>query len=327
MNSSSVVSRGLGCAALVLASAAGVQASIASLTGNAGGRLDQGSITIGQNQTGTVPIPTVGDSGVVEAANTHLYAAGINGANLPLGTIGVGSGVLGASNAPSSGASFRMLSTGVVTYIDELVVTSATLPAGTPVQIQFSYQVAWSASAASSFPMGGDSIFGRSSITASSLVTSFTSAGANLDSFNLSAGDNRSFLDTGTGATITNGLFQGTQHVDMLINAQVGGVIQFSAVLDADTVAEVFPPGGVDNQTAEAFASAGLAFGASPMSVALGGVGDVSLLSTLQNAPFSPASAANPSNAEAGRLAIPTPGSAALVLLAPIAMCWRRREF
>jgi len=131
------------CAGVLLSCGEGARAGVDPfLNGDAGGRLERSDITFAENQTGVVPIAPVSSSGVFEIMNTHLYAAGVNAADLPAGGLGGASAALGASNLPEDGFSYTMISTGTAAYFDQLSVISSSLPDGTAVTISFAYHVA-----------------------------------------------------------------------------------------------------------------------------------------------------------------------------------------
>ncbi len=320
-------------AVVLLCSGAEAPASVL-LQGTASGRLTKSDITISPvADSGPVALPDDGSTGVYERTNGHLHAAGIAGSNLTNNAIGSAAGSLGASIANPgdiSASRYGMTASGDALFQDELTVTHPTLPIGTPVTVQFSYQVAFSIDAQSSLGFGaGDS--DNRGLARANVSSNVSSVGLSIyDSFYMSSGDNAALINTDTGTTIYSGLFSGTQHVDMLLDTEVGAAIQFSMDTDADAIADVEPKyvsGSWVNHTASATALIGLAVGASPVVTEEETADGFELISTRYGGAFPPASAANAAAAAAAMPANPVPEPATVLLMAlGAAAVMRRRQ-
>jgi len=119
--------------AFVMLVAAVDAAAVVKLEARASGRLQYCCwVTLGEDES-LEALPDDGSTGVHEAQNTTLHAAGEFQSTLSIPAIGGYSAVLGASDYPTTGRHYAMTGGDYVLYQDELTVTSSTLPTGTPV--------------------------------------------------------------------------------------------------------------------------------------------------------------------------------------------------
>lgn len=278
--------------ALVVLSISSNALALVAMRGTAIARLSRGISTIATSDSGVLDLGDDDTTGVFDITNPHLFGAGIASSHLSVGAISSAAGSLGASDFPNSGSTFQALGSGDADYFDELLVTSSTLADGTPVTIMFSYHVAFNVFGESSFgPNGGNNnrALIRANITAQMRSQGFT--GADIEIVALLANDHRFVIDTGSDTTISTGLFTGAQHVDVMVNAEVGGTILFSATTDADAIVNMAPFNNM-NQTASATCQIGYAFGASGLTAAAG-ANDISIMSSRTGQTFPDASNAN----------------------------------
>lgn len=308
----------------VFACVSGAQ-GVVVVQGDASARLVRGgSVTFGESETGVVPLPNDGTTGVAQITNTHLFASAEGVSHLTGAAMGAGASALGASNLPADGLLYQAAGFGNSRYQDELTVTSATLATGTPVVVQFSFHLAHAIDATSSVLDGGNTLHGRASASMTATMTSSDFASGTIDSQTLADADNNAVIDTGFSINSAKGLFGGGHHVDVLLNATIGATIQFSLILDTDAVIDVAPAFGV-NQTASGAVSMGIAFGATGLAPARA-VGEVRVMSARLGGEFPDASMADATHAMVAMPMVPAPaGSAGLALGIAVGAGSRRR--
>ncbi|MDJ0849495.1 MAG: hypothetical protein QNK04_14075 [Myxococcota bacterium] len=231
---------------------------------------------------------------------------------LSTGQLGSAAGFDAVSNFPIDGRLFGSFGGTSATVFDDVTVTSASLPNGTAVDVRFVFQLAFSAGAASSQANSNVNATSRMDVVS-------TAAGVS----GLKADDNRYFDRTETGTFIQNGIFTGDHRAEYTIATTVGSTFAFAVAIDADAFGEVAYQFEA-NQTASGWSTLGLAFGGEVVGA------DAALASALLGgAPFPPASAVGPAQADAALPAnpfdLPEPGLQAPVALATLLGLQRRR--
>ncbi|MEM9177166.1 MAG: hypothetical protein AAGC67_18285, partial [Myxococcota bacterium] len=143
---------------LALALVATSEASAAALFSEvATARIMSGNVTLTDDTvSGFAPGP-VGSTGLVEANGADIVpetppvdAAAITDHDLPNGALGVSTGFDATSNGPNDTRSYFAYAGGSATWFDDLTVTSTTLPVGTPVNVRFVFDLAFTADATTS---------------------------------------------------------------------------------------------------------------------------------------------------------------------------------
>lgn len=254
------------------------------------------------------------------AQNTHLKTAAVGKSTLSHGAIGAASAWIGASVIdfpPSGGTNWNLFAGAHTRFIDDIEVTSASLPVGTEVPILFSLHVSSSINAAHSALPGGSNnrAFVRQMIDAGTV-------GPGGNRFDVEAEDNNAFRDTtGSVPNQNNGLLNpNTPHLDYLFDAKVGDTLTFFVLIDSDVIGNLSPitvstnPVVLDNATGQALGSIGVAFGASPINPDMSPNTDVILMSQQFGGPFSPSSSASAANAALGEPANPIPEPSSLLI-------------
>ena len=321
---------GLACLAVVLVSEAGaaeVLASASARWGSSSSTFEQQSvsgITLGLNDT----------TGVLAVDSGAIQAAGVATSTLASNSIGAASAWAGTSvlTTPNSGPVRTTFATGRIEFDDTLLVESAILPDGTPVQISFALAVAGSLSASHSLAQGGQRNQARSVLSVQGSVTPV--GGSVSTSEFISDSDNVAFLGT-DGSILSNAvglLDPGTPTLNFNIDTEVGATLRFIIRLTADVFGGASPASQgpfdpLENQNGAASAQLGLAFGATA------GNGQVQLASELYAGAFPLASQATVANALLGQPASPVviPLPPALYLFATalaglLSRGWRRAD-
>jgi hypothetical protein len=289
--------------ALVMLVAAVDAAAVVKLEARASGRLQYCCTVTFADDTVLVALPDDGSTGVHEAQNTTLHAAGEFQSALSTPAIGGYSAVLGASDHPETGRHYSMIGGDYVLYQDELTVTSSTLATGTPVTVQFSYALAHTVAAQNSAPTNDSSNYGLARATFTTNVSSYQTG----DSFFMSTGDHNHIIYTVTPSDTAAGIFTGSNQVDAFLDSEVGDTIQLSVSVDCDSIAHVTPFGNpLQNAVGSASCGVATAFGATGVQSSASMVGPLAAdevvieSARLSGAAFPPASAATVANAAAG---------------------------
>lgn len=283
-------------------------------------RIRSGSTTDAISPSPPSPPARTDSTGFLEANGSTIVppppidAGAISEYDLPNGNLGTAAGFLGASNFPVDSRTWDPYGGASASYFDELTVTSATLPTGTPVTVRFAFALAYTADAVST----------ANEAVASADLTS-TAAGVS----GIIAADNR-YLDLLETATfIENGIFLPPGTADCAIQTTVGATFNFAIALDASSYGSVYvtgPPGSEANAASNGWMSVGLCFGGEVVGA------DAQLVSGLLGGPFPAAGAVNPMAAEAAippnPLEVPEPGAGSMLLAgtALLAMLARARR-
>lgn len=316
-----LVLAGVGIAALSIAPANTSAAVI--LTSNTGVSYGSGNVTKGSDgANGTLP-----HDGSISAQvqNTHLLVSATGASNLSNKAIGSACGYLGASviDHPQGGTKWWLGGSGSVMFRDLITVESATLPAGSPVQVQFSIHVSSSLLVTHTITPGGDAW----AMAFIDMGISVTNRGA--ASFALDASQHRAIRDNADPTSNENVgvLNPNTPHLDVPFDAQVGDIIALYLEAEARTSGELSPitvstnPLVLDNAVSSAKASVGLAFGGTSLTAG------VTLNSEEYAGEFPSAAFANAANAAAGSpTIIPEPATLTLLVLGGVALLPRRRN-
>ncbi|MCR9096615.1 MAG: hypothetical protein NXI30_20525 [bacterium] len=247
-----------------------------------------GNVTLTDDSvSGFAPGP-VGSTGLVEANGANIVpemplidSGAITDHDLPIGALGVSGGFDSISNGPGDNRIFDSGGGASVSWFDDLTVTSSTLPFGTPVDVRFVVDLAYTASAQSSLSLA----------TASADCTS-TAAGVQ----GIVPADNRYFDSLEFGIFIQNGLFLPPYQAEYTISTTVGAVFPFGFACDVSSFGEVFPTGPPNNRinnTASGWSALGVAIGAEVVGA------DAELVSGLIGGPFPAVSASGPAAAQA----------------------------
>jgi hypothetical protein len=295
-----IIKRILFLSVLTLALSTGESVAI-ELTSSANSRFGSGNTTLGSAGVSGFNLPDDGTTGVQLAINSNLAVAAIGSANLSSNAVGAASAWIGASviDAPSGGGgtAWNLIGGSKVKFFDDIDVTSATLSAGTPVQIQFSLEIAGSFfvdHSAVPGSMTSNNAFAIGSVDVATFVQNRTA-----DRFDLDPNLNKAIRDS-TGIIVDQnlGLFDpNTPHLDYNFEAEVGDVLAFVVEINVRTDGHLTPKSVNDvlqNMTGEAFGSIGLSFGATPLDA------DVTLMSARYQDSFPAASLANATNALIG---------------------------
>jgi hypothetical protein len=282
------------------------------LTSNTSARYGSGNVTKASDGSNGVPLPHDGSNGA-QVQNPHLLAAATGSSNLSNNAIGSASAWLGASviDVPNGGTIWWIGGGGGAMFRDMLTVESATLPAGSDVQVQFSIHVTSSLLVTHTITPGGKS-FAMGWVDMGIGITNRGAA-----SFALDADQNKAVRDnSGNSPNLDLGLMNpNTPHLDVVFDAQVGDVIAFTVETDTDVTGGLSPvtvstnPLVLDNAVGSAVSSVGLAFGATPLTA------DVTLSSEQYAGTFPPSAFANAAAAAAGLPPNPVPEPTTLTLL------------
>jgi hypothetical protein len=299
-----------------------------TVTSNVFARFGSGNSILAEDGVSGFILPDDGSTGLQQVQNTHLDVVGEGTASLANNAIGVASGWLGASvidHPPNGGTIWFLASGAFVRYDDMLTVSSSTLPIGTPVQIQFSLQVASSMSVDHSVLPGNNN---NNSFSQGFVDTAVINTFG--PDFFLNENANHAIVDTTTSiADFQLGLMNpATPHLDFTINALVGDSLRFLAEATVRTNGNLAPitvslnPITLDNTTGAATASIGLAFGATSLTPG------VTLLSEHLGDEFPAAALADAAHAALGMpvVPIPVPGVAPLLTVALAVLARVRRH-
>jgi hypothetical protein len=286
--------------ALTLALSAGESVAV-ELTSSANARFGSGNTILGSAGVSGFNLPDDGTTGVQLAINSNLAVAAIGSANLSSNAIGAAGAWIGASviDAPGGGGgtAWNLIGGSRTKFFDDINVTSATLSAGTPVQIQFSLEVAGSffvEHSAVPGSMTSNNAFAIGSVDVATFVQNRTA-----DRFDLDPNLNKAIRDsTGIVADQNLGILDpNNPHLDYNFEAEVGDVLGFVIEINVRTDGHLTPKSVNDvlqNMIGEAYGSIGLSFGATPLDA------DVMLMSARYQDQFPAASLANATNALIG---------------------------
>ncbi len=281
-------------------------------------RIQSGNVTLTDDSVSGFAPGSVGSTGLVEANGADILpemplidAGAITDHDLPNGALGVSTGYDAISNGPNDNRIFDSGASGSATWFDDITVTSSTLPAGTPVDVRFVVDLAFTASVESSLALA----------TSSADCTS-TAAGVQ----GIVAADNRYFDSLEFGIFIQNGLFLPPYQVEYTVSTTVGATFPFGFACDASSEGTVFPTGPVNNRVENT------ASGWSALGVVIGGevVGaDAQLSSGLIGGPFPSVSASGAAAAQAALpinpYVVPEPGFGPGLAFGGLVLATRRR--
>jgi hypothetical protein len=310
-------------------------ANAANLWGYASGGYGSGNTGHGGTSVSGLNLPKngPGDTGIqginVVTVNGSLHKAqGIAASDLPNGAFGMVANINSSATYHNSGfVNYNWYdSAGAsINYNDSVVVTSASLAAGTAVNVTFSIQIAFSKAITHSAGIS-NSNYSRYLLA--------LGAGANNSyylpnsSFYMDSNANKTYESTATPGATALGIFVGSGKLTFDIASRVGDTINFGfnpSVSVYDQVAPYFTynPFVAHQPTASSFAALGMAFGATATSGAslaasLFGPGDgITLVSTFSGLALPGTENATFANALA---AIPIPEPTMLVMLPAFAM-------
>ena len=285
------------------------------LNGSAFGGYGSGNTTLGHQSVSGVALADDDTTGLQQAQNYHISAGSTGNSFLTGNAISATGGHLVASDYPNDPLNYNFSSGGGVQYLDSITVASPTEPAGTMVTVQFSLEVAYSAAANHSLAGQYDS--GNYSM-AKGYVSAFVSGWS--DSHYVDPNLNKVIIDTYDLDNITAGLFTGAQHLNFVIDAEVGEEISFSLTVDADTQGDVRMytlDENVLNGVGTAYSTVAVAFGATVISSEGGVAEEFELQSQRMGQNFPSAAIAN---AVAAQFAMPSnvyvPEPSTLMMLA-----------
>jgi len=295
------------------------------LQGRSSARLIKGgNTTFLENDPGVDPFFPNDTTGFVTAQNFHLLGSGIAQSALSTSGLGAGAASNGVSLSPVDNLLYQASGFGNVRYRDELTVTSATLPTGTPVQVMFSFHLSHTIFADCSIGNGGgDTRRGRADGDLAVGLTSSDFASGTIDTAFLLSGDHNAITDTGFSINQAKGIFA-SGHVDLFLDATIGAKIDVSITLDASSTINVVQSGGT-NVTGQGYIAMGLAFGAT--GVSLPRAGDITVVSSFLGGVFPDASTATEANANLAMPFVPAPPIASFVgvfLVGPLSRRGRR---
>ncbi len=278
------------------------------LKGSAFGGYGSGNTTIAQQSVAGVALADDDTTGLQQVQNYHISAGSSGDSFLSGNAIAAIGGHLVASDYPTDPLIYSFSSGGGVQYLDSILVTSASAPAGTMVTVQFSLHVAYSAGAE-------HSLAGEMSTNNYSLAKGIVSALASgwHGSHYVDPSSNNVVINTYDLTHTTVGLFTGAQHLDFLLDAEVGEELSLSVTVDADTAGKVsaYAPGPYDpleNAAGQAYSTVAVAFGASVISFPAAAAwepAEIELISQRLGATFPSSASANASAAEAAMPANP----------------------
>ena len=255
------------------------------------------------------PLPANGTTPSVALSAGLLSADGDATSKMSTGTLSVSGMVGGASNTPVDNHNYYVSGGGSINFNDTLTLSSSSLPAGTPVTLTFSIEIAYVATAQHTI----GTLLGSNQQQNNARYLLAVGAGASDTfgggSFYMDSNLNKAYFDTAPGSGTKLGIFTGTQHVDFTVGSQVGHTVSFGLSIQASASLDVAPAsltgfGPLLNQSGSALAELGTAFGASADNPA------VVLSSAKLGGAFPAASLANPMNAAA---AVPEPGAVGVV--------------
>jgi hypothetical protein len=292
--------------------------AFSQVSGLAFGRFGSGNVIFAEDSK-QLPNQANASTGIAQVSGDQ-QAAGVGNSQLSSGALSAATGVLGVTYTPNNNTNYFIVADGRAGFQDTIAVQSASLPNGSPVTIQFAFEVAYDHGTQHTLGLNG---------TPSNHATSlaFVSGGANSGqgSFTLSGDDHQFLRDTRNASATSLGLFA-APHFETTIEAVVGGTINFNIGIETTNSANVAPfaPGQFDpleNTMADAHVSAAIAFGANAVETVATGFGiaqapDVTLFSNYLNASFPVASNANAVNAQANLPPNPIPEPRSLALLA-----------
>jgi hypothetical protein len=242
-------------------------------------RIRSGSTTLTDTPSPGSPGGPVDSTGFLEAngidvsMSPPIDAGAIAEFDLPNGTLGVSTGFDATANGPDDLRVFDPYAGASTLYLDDVSVTSSTLPSGTPVTVRFVFDLSFTADATSTLPEA----------TASADITS-TAAGFQ----GIAPADHRylSILESST--FVENGLFLPPHQAEYTIQTTVGSTFPFALSMDASsfgTVRALGPPGSIVNHESSGWMGLGISFGGEVVGA------DAQLVSGLLGGPFPAADA------------------------------------
>ena len=239
--------------------------------------------------------------------------------------IGLGADVAGIS-AAEVGSLRNAQGGGYIDYEDEILVDSATLPAGTPVDITFSFYAA-SATMLSHSAFGESHYGGSQNGAGVDYQFSANFAGIGLESVAISNADHRLVQgeDLLIPSTTTGIMDPATPLLEVVYAAEVGATVSLRFRAFARIGVSVWSSGVGQTEVhdGQAIGAVAIAFGADP---ALAGV---ELQSALYGGAYPPASEANASNAGVAlsAIALPEPHAVGPLAIGALGLmrAWRRR--
>lgn len=247
------------------------------------------------------PSGPLDSTGLLEANGSAILpiappidAGAVSSFDLANGTIGVSTGFAAEANAPSDARIFEAVAGASALYLDDLTVTSSTLPIGTPVTVRFAFALAFTSDA-------------TSTIDLASAASTITSTANGVQGIAPAANRLLTLLETGTQLQL--GLFLPPYEAEYTVGTFVGSTFQFALSLDADsdgTVRPLGPPGNVVNAASSGWMGTAVSFGAEVVDA------DASIGSGLLGGEFPAASAVGAAASEAALpdnpFVVPEPG-------------------
>ncbi len=219
-------------------------------------RIRSGNTTLTSDTvSGFAPGP-IGSTGLVEANGANILpdtppidAGAVTEHDLPIGAIGSSAGFDATANGPGDLRVFDPHGGGSATWLDDLTVTSSTLPNGTPVTIRFTFDLAFTADTTSTL-----------SLATAAADCSSTANGVQ----GLTSSTNRYFSSLEHALFIEDGLFLPPYQAEYTISTTVGSTFSFATACDVSSHGTVFvtgPPGNQVNHESSGWMAIGVAIG------------------------------------------------------------------